>query len=161
MSPDSPVSHKKQNTTIMSYNPLPIQFSLGWTNDWISDQIQRIEQLSFRGEMWSFISCLNCANSWQIKVTVWPDFAIYTILVVFGGFWQKFIWPKSPVHRSFDVDILGLEKFIYLLWWQIWRFLPKCWWFFLWKTKSHCKVTNLLFLLLRGLLRWPKKDDQI
>ena len=55
---------------------------------------------------------------------IWQSVAI---LAIFGGVWQQFCCQKSPVHKSFDLDILGFGKFIYVPWQQIWRFLPKCW----------------------------------
>ena len=42
------------------------------------------------------------------------------------AFGDNFFCLKSPIYKSFDEDILGFEKFIYLLWQQIWQFLPKC-----------------------------------
>ena len=65
---------------------------------------------------------------------IWPFVAI---LAIFGGVWQQFFCQKSPV-KSFDVDIFGFGKFIYVLWRQIWRFLPKCWRLFGPNTWSHC-----------------------
>ena len=38
-----------------------------------------------------------------------------TILAIFKPFWQQIFCPKSPknlLYKSFDVDILGLEKIV-------------------------------------------------
>ena len=59
------------------------------------------------------------------------------ILAILGGVWRQLFCQKLPVHKSFDVDILGFEKFIYVLWRQIWRLLPKCWLLFGLNTWSH------------------------
>ena len=95
---------------------------------------------------------LLCQIHWQYRwqsQTVWPNLAavcleqcdqiwqFVAILAIFGGVWRQFFCQKSPVHKSFDVDILGFGKFIYVLWRQIWRLLPKCWWLFGVNTWSH------------------------
>ena len=72
-------------------------------------------------------------------LSVWPDMAI------FGGVWRQFFCPKSPVYKSFDVDILGFGKFTFVLWRQIWRFLPKSWLLFGLNTWSHWYLFNLAF----------------
>ena len=80
-------------------------------------------------------------NFWALPV--WPDLAIchrfgnlspswqfVTILAIFRPFWQQIFLPKIAkkfFYKSFDVDIFGLEKFVYLLWRKIWGFFPKCW----------------------------------
>ena len=53
------------------------------------------------------------------------------------AFGDIFFCQKSPVHKSFDVNILGFGKFFYVLWWQIWQFLPNCWRLFGLNTWSH------------------------
>ena len=73
---------------------------------------------------------------------IWRFFAI---LAIFGGFWRQFFCQKSPLHKSFDVDILAFKKLVYVLWRQIWRFSAKCWRFFRLNTWSHCK--HWLFVL--------------
>ena len=69
--------------------------------------------------------CSSDLRLWQCD-QIWRFVAI---LVIFGGVWRQFFCQTSPVpvHKSFDVDILGFGKFIYELQRQIWRFLPKCW----------------------------------
>ena len=64
-----------------------------------------------------------CDQIWQF----------FSILVIFGGVWQQFFCPKSPVYKSLDVDILGFGKFIYV--------------FFL---NSHLGLSfNFIFVFLR------------
>ena len=72
-------------------------------------------------------------NSFQCD-QIWRFVAI---LAIFGGLWRQFFCQKLPVHKSFDVDILGFEKFVYVLWRQIWRLLSKCWRLFGLNTWSH------------------------
>ena len=46
---------------------------------------------------------------------------------------------------SFDVDILGFKNpkiYSYVLWRQIWRFLPKCWRLFRLNTWSHWSIQS-------------------
>ena len=64
-----------------------------------------------------------------------------TILAIFRPFRLQIFGPKlaKKNYKSFDVDILGLEKLGYLLWRQIWRFLPKCWRIFCPNTWSLCE----------------------
>ena len=45
------------------------------------------------------------------------------ILAIYGMLW-RFIFPKIAKKWKFDLDVLGFEKFIYLMWRQIWQFLP-------------------------------------
>ena len=83
-------------------------------------------------------------GAWQCD-QVWQ---FVTILANFRGFWRQFLCPKSPMYKFFDVGILWLEKFIYLLWRQILRFLPKCWWLFCLNTWPHWGLG--MFLLKMG-----------
>ena len=79
-----------------------------------------------------------------------------TILAIFGGIWWQFFCPKSQVYKSFDVDILGFGKFIYVLWWQIWRFLPKCWLLFGLNTWSHWQLSKRTLININ--IYWKKEN---
>ena len=87
---------------------------------------------------------------------------LFTSVTRFGDlspFWQ-FLDPfgdkffaqnrqKIFFNKSFDVNIFGLEKLGYLLWRQIWRFLPKCWRLFcpntwsLWLLETSCECRSV------------------
>ena len=87
---------------------------------------------------------------WYENSLVWPDMAICRHFGNFGRCLVTIFCQKSPVHKSFDEDILasiflcilGFGKFIYVLCRQIWRFLPKCWQLFGLNTWSHWMKTT-------------------
>ena len=101
------------------------------------------------------VSKISCFHS------VWPDMAICRYFGNFGRCLVTIFCQKSPVHKSFDEDILasiflcilGFGKFIYVLCRQIWRFLPKCWQLFGLNTWSHC------FLPLVGDVKSKQKKE--
>ena len=73
-------------------------------------------------------------------------FGNVAILAIFRPFWRQIFCPKLPkknFYKSFDVDIFRLEKLGYLLWRQIWRFLPKCWRLFCPNTWSLCCLQTI------------------
>ena len=100
----------------------------------VTDQQAHDQVLLNHATMTSYKS--RCDQMWQFV----------TILAIFGTLW-RFIFPKIAKKWRFGEDVLVFEKFIYLVWWQIWWFLTKCLRLFCLNTCtwSHCNKSGKIF----------------
>ena len=98
-----------------------------------------------------FVNYTQCDQMW----------AFVTILVIFRMLWQ-FIPLKIAKNWCFDVYVLAFEKFIFVPWWQIWGFSPKCWWLFHLNT-GHTDYTSVFYFnaFLSGMFIFPLPVKQV